>query len=195
MSSLTLDLGNPVWISLRSAVLLLTKKEDRGVEDQVDIDWLESCVRSVGHLPLHPFRLSSDSAPSTRLNLPTHRATLFSYPILSVSSGSHSRTHQHPTSGSKNTHTHSRFFGASTPCKRLAIQLPSYRPLLSGHVWFILFLTVLKKRGYQTRWKAGSTSLFSFLPSLSEITGYMVSDNHEAMHFFSCLATRFLSSL
>jgi len=70
----------------------------------------------------------------------------------------------------KNTHTHSRFFGASTPCKRLAIQLPSYRPLLSGHVWFILFLTVLKKRGYQTRWKAGSTSLFSFLPSLSEST-------------------------
>jgi len=109
MSSLTLDLGNPVWISLRSAVLLLTKKEDRGVEDQVDIDWLESCVRSVGHLPLHPFRLSSDSAPSTRLNLPTHRATLFSYPILSVSSGSHCRTHPHPRSGSKK-HTHTRDF-------------------------------------------------------------------------------------
>lgn len=167
MSSLTLDLGNPVWISLRSAVLLLTKKEDRGVEDQVDIDWLESCVRSVGRRSLHPFRLGSLHSPKPPDS--PHHPFFLSHPqcLLWLPL-------PHPPAPKqrlqKNTHTHSRFFGASTPCKRLAIQLPSYRPLLSGHVWFILFLTVLKKRGYQTRWKAGSTSLFSFLPSLSEST-------------------------
>ncbi|KNZ55406.1 hypothetical protein VP01_2691g2 [Puccinia sorghi] len=142
MSSLTLDFGNPVWISFRSAVLLLIKKEDRCVEDRLTtprstLFFFFSHPRCIIWLPLpHP------PAPSKRLQ--------------------------------KHTPTH---------------DFLALRHRVDDSLFSSLHIA-LSSLGISR-----STYLFSFFPSLSDITGYMVSDNNEAMHFLSCLTTRFLSSL